>query len=168
MTNRHSKGGPPRRLRRAQRPGPRRLPIMSDEPSATAPKAARVRIENVNHPGSSTSVDAGLYEAMREALLAVLPEVAPGLTEAQMRTAVVAHLPEDLYPGGARSGWWAKAVQLDLEAKGVIVRETTRPLRWHHPGTQTPVAHPTPAHANPERVPGGALGRTRTRNTFSK
>ncbi len=30
---------------------------------------------------------------------------------------------------GARAGWWAKTVQLDLEAKGVIARGRTRPLR---------------------------------------
>lgn len=122
-----------------------------------------MRIENVNHPGSSTSVDAAMYAAMREALLAVLPAVPPGLTEAQMRAAVVPRLPADLFPGGARAGWWAKAVQLDLEAKGIVARETTRPLRWHHPAEPTQTAQ-----ANPARVPGGALGRTRTRNTFSK
>jgi Family of unknown function (DUF6958) len=136
---------------------------MNDEASTRVPRAARVRIENVNHPGSSTSVDAGMYEAMREALLAVLPEGPPGLTEAQVRAAVVSRLPGNLYPGGARAGWWAKAVQLDLEAKGVIARETTRPLRWHHPPEPT-----SGSRANPPRVPGGALGRTRARNTFSK
>jgi hypothetical protein len=95
--------------------------------------ADRVRIENVNHPGSSTSVDAGMYNAMRTALLEVLPAAAPGMTEDQMRQAVLPKLPADLYPGGARASWWAKAVQLDLEAKGVLRRETSRPLRWHHP-----------------------------------
>jgi hypothetical protein len=94
-------------------------------------KPARVRIENINHPGSSTTVDAGLYNAMREALLAVLPAAAPGMTESQMRQAVRPKLPEDLFPGGARAGWWSKAVQLDLEAKGLIDREPSRPLRWH-------------------------------------
>ena len=44
---------------------------------------------------------------------------------------VTAHLPHELFPGGAKAGWWAKTVQLDLEAKGVIVREKTRPLRLH-------------------------------------
>lgn len=94
-------------------------------------KADRVRIENINHPGSSTTVDAGTYNAMRTALLKVLPETVPGLTESQMRQAVVPELPEDVFPGGERVGWWAKAVQLDLEAKGLIARETSRPLRWH-------------------------------------
>jgi hypothetical protein len=104
---------------------------MSD--TKTQPKPDRVRIENVNHPGASTSVDAAMYKAMREALLEVLPASAPGMTETQMRQAVLAKLSADLFPGGARAGWWSKAVQLDLEAKGVIQRETSRPLRWHHP-----------------------------------
>jgi hypothetical protein len=99
----------------------------------TGSKPDRVRIENVNHPGSSTTVDATMYNAMRDALLGVLPGSAPGMTETQMRQAVLPKLPTDLYPGGARAGWWSKAVQLDLEAKGVIKRETSRPLRWHHP-----------------------------------
>ncbi len=97
------------------------------------PKPARVRIENVNHPGKSTHVDAGMYHAMRTALLDVLPGTSPGMTQSQMRDAVVPKLPQDLFPGGARAGWWAKAVQLDLEAKGEIKRELSRPLRWHRP-----------------------------------
>jgi len=63
---------------------------------------------------------------MREALLAVLPDGAPGMTESQMRQAVLRKLPEDLFPGGERAGWWSKAVQLDLEAKAIIVREAAR------------------------------------------
>jgi uncharacterized protein YndB with AHSA1/START domain len=33
--------------------------------------------------------------------------------------------------GGAKAGWWTKCVQLDLEAKGTVVRKTAKPLRWH-------------------------------------
>jgi Family of unknown function (DUF6958) len=111
----------------------------------TGAKPDRVRIENVNHPGSSTTVDAGLYNAMREALLAVLPEAAPGMTEAQMRQAVLPKLPEDLFPGGERAGWWSKAVQLDLEAKGIVNREPSRPLRWHRaPENADAAGAPTP------------------------
>ena len=43
----------------------------------------------------------------------------------------ISHLPQDLFPEGAKAGWWMKAAQLDLEAKGVIAREKTKPLRWH-------------------------------------
>jgi hypothetical protein len=32
-------------------------------------------------------------------------------------------------PGGATAGWWLKAVRLDLEAKGIVAREKTTPLR---------------------------------------
>ena len=71
------------------------------------------------------------YEAMKKAVLAVLPKASPGLTVAEVQDRVVAHLPEDLFPGGAKSGWWMKAVQLDLEAKGVIARTRTSPLRLH-------------------------------------
>jgi hypothetical protein len=72
-----------------------------------------------------------MYHAMRDALLKVFPAVAPGLTQAQMQAAVVPLLPDDLFPGGAKAGWWSKAGQLDLEAKGVIAREPSKPLRWH-------------------------------------
>ncbi|MGD8604711.1 MAG: hypothetical protein PVF49_09080, partial [Anaerolineales bacterium] len=55
----------------------------------------------------------------------------PGLNQAEIREAVVPHLPGDLYPGGAKAGWWAKTVQLDQEAKGALMREATKPLRWY-------------------------------------
>jgi hypothetical protein len=72
-----------------------------------------------------------MYQAMRHALLAVLPATPPGLSQTEVRTAVLAHLPDDLYPGGAKADWWSKPVQLDREAKGVIARQDTRPLRWY-------------------------------------
>ena len=39
-------------------------------------------------------------------------------------------LPDDLFPGGEKAGWWTKCVQLDLEAKGLVVRDAGKPLRW--------------------------------------
>ena len=93
--------------------------------------AAKIRIENVLQPGKTYSADPAKYEAMKKAVLAVLPKASPGLTVAEVQDRVVAHLPEDLFPGGAKSGWWMKAVQLDLEAKGVIARTRISPLRLH-------------------------------------
>lgn len=93
--------------------------------------ADKVELLNINHPGRVERGDARMYEAMKVALLKVLPVGAPGLTADQMREALKPHLPEDLYPGGAKAGWWMKAVQLDLEARGVVARETTKPLRFH-------------------------------------
>lgn len=92
---------------------------------------SRVTVENVNHPGRTSVVDGARYRAVREAMVAVLPATVPGLKFEEMLAALARRLPFDLFPGGAKAGWWAKTVQLDLEAKNVIVRESTTPLRWH-------------------------------------
>jgi hypothetical protein len=53
-----------------------------------------------------------------------------------------------LFPQGAKSGWWQKAVQLDLEAKGAIVRDDTvlayvdkleRVSKWRNIACHTPL-----------------------------
>lgn len=88
-----------------------------------------IAIENVNHPGKTEIVDAAKYQAMRAALMAVLPAAAPGLTPAEAKAALLPALPEALFPAGATAGWWLKAVQLDLEAKGVIARAPRSPVR---------------------------------------
>src|ERR1700741_2121446 len=88
----------------------------------------RVIVENVNHPGRSRAVDAANYHTMRQTLLKVLPARSPGLTLTEAFCAVLAQLPVRLFPGGAKAGWWMKTVQLDLEAKGIITREKTKPL----------------------------------------
>ncbi|MBT1156638.1 hypothetical protein J1C56_13645 [Aminobacter anthyllidis] len=93
--------------------------------------STKIELENVNHPGQAKPADAAMYQAMKHAILTVLPAKSPGLTVAQMQDGVRGHLPEHLYPGGAKAGWWTKAVQLDLEAKGIIAREKVSPLRLH-------------------------------------
>ena len=91
----------------------------------------KVEIENINTPGKTNRVDRAKYEAMCKALLAVLPKTAPGLTVHDAKAALLPHLPDALYPAGKTAGWWLKAVQLDLEAKGTIVREPVSPIRLH-------------------------------------
>ena len=91
----------------------------------------KIDVENVNQPGQVKYVDADMYKAMRQAFLKILPKTPPGLTLAQISNRLIAHLPEKLFPDGAKAGWWAKTVQLDLEAKGVVVREKTKPIRLH-------------------------------------
>ncbi len=44
---------------------------------------------------------------------------------------ITERLPQGLFPDGVRAGWWAKTVQLDLEAKQLIKRTDERPLRLH-------------------------------------
>ncbi len=90
----------------------------------------KIAIENFAQPGKVYLVDATRYGAMKRAFLKVLPKRAPGLTREEVIAAVTEEVPEKLFPDGHGVTWWSKAVQLDLEAKGVILREKTRPLRW--------------------------------------
>lgn len=88
----------------------------------------KVAIENVNVPGQVTRVNAAKYNAMRDAMMQVMS--ATPMTATAIKNAAKAHLPDDLFPGGATSGWWQKSVQLDLEAKGVVIRHATKPLTF--------------------------------------
>ena len=93
---------------------------------------AMTLVENRNVPGYTHPVDAKKYAAMKKALLKALPRRPPGITQKEMFETVVPHLPEDDFPGGAKAEWWAKTVQLDLEAKGVVDRDAkSKPLRWY-------------------------------------
>jgi len=109
----------------------RKRPARRASAKSSGDTPLRLTVENVNVPGYTTTVDAAKYQAMHRALVKVLPVRPPGLTQAEMIDAVVPHLPRALFPGGVKAGWWAKTVQLDQEAKGTIVREATRPIRWH-------------------------------------
>jgi hypothetical protein len=111
-----------------KKPASRKLAVQMTKP---APGAV-VTVQNVNVPGYTSGVNAAKYVAMRGALLRVLPRRAPGVTQTEMFEAVMEHLPEDLFPNGAKANWWAKTVQLDLEAKGIVQRSTqVKPLRWY-------------------------------------
>jgi hypothetical protein len=90
-----------------------------------------VVVRTPNKPGYSSRVDAESYEAMRKTMMKVLPRKAPGLTQAEMWAALVRAAPKKFFATRGKVGWWMKSVQLDLEAKKVVVREATKPLRWH-------------------------------------
>jgi hypothetical protein len=94
-------------------------------------RAKRVEVRSVNVKGYSRSLNADKYEAAKAALLRVLPAKAPGMSQREMFVAAKRHLPAKHFPGGAKAEWWIKSVQLDLEAKGVVVRDAkAKPLRW--------------------------------------
>jgi hypothetical protein len=95
------------------------------------PKTARAiyEAENVNHPGTTHRVDAAKYKVAREAMLKLLPKRAPGMTQSEMSAAMRKALQGATFPG-TTSSWWMKTVQLDLEAKGLVVRDKTKPLTW--------------------------------------
>ena len=91
----------------------------------------KIEIENFTSADWRGRVDRAKYEAMRDALLAVLPDGPPGLTVAEAKATLLPILPETLFPSGEKAGWWLKAAQLDLEAKGIIRRADTKPVRLY-------------------------------------
>ena len=110
--------------KRQRKPVPR---IGAAQKSENKPK--KIAVRNINHPGRVKLVDADMYKAMKRALLKAIPRTSPGLAVAETERRAFAYLPEKLFPSGAKSGWWAKAVQLDLEARDILVRVNTKPLR---------------------------------------
>ena len=92
-------------------------------------KPEKIGIENFTSPGRIVNVEKAKYIAMRDALLAVLPSTEPGLTVADAKAQLLPFLPQNLFPNGEKAGWWFKAAQLDMEAKGCIRREASKPLR---------------------------------------
>lgn len=91
----------------------------------------KIEIENINTPGRTERVNRAKYQAMRDALMAVLPDSAPGLKVPEAKAALLPLLPDALFPAGATAAWWLKAAQLDLEAKGIIERAPTKPVQLY-------------------------------------
>lgn len=89
-----------------------------------------VEVRTPKAPAYRHHVEAPRYNAMKRALLKVVPKALPGLTQATLAEAVAKHLPRDLFPNMDKVVWWAKTVQLDLEARGGLVRHATKPLQW--------------------------------------
>jgi len=93
----------------------------------------KITVENVNHPGQTTRVNAGKYLAIRDAMVTVLCNQSDPLDYAAIKQGVKPMLPQTLFPAGATSGWWIKCVQLDLKAKGKLARTKDKPLRFYLP-----------------------------------
>ncbi|MFQ3262258.1 DUF6958 family protein [Reinekea sp.] len=97
-------------------------------------KSEKIEIENINTPGRTERVDRVKYEEMRKAMLKSIPSNAPGLTAKEIKEKLVSIVPDELWPNGEKIGWWQKSVQLDLEAKGLLIRDPkSKPLRWLRP-----------------------------------
>jgi hypothetical protein len=80
---------------------------------------AKIEVENVNAPDHKVNLDA---------MMAVISS--EPMTYAAIKEGVLPILSQEHFPEGKTSGWWIKAVQLDLEAKGVVVRHKSKPLTW--------------------------------------
>jgi hypothetical protein len=108
------------------------MPASEARPKKKAQPDRRMTIVRTpNKPKYTQRVDAEAYEAMRKTMLKLLPVRAPGLTQAEMWAAFAKAVPKSLFATRGKVGWWMKTVQLDLEVQKVVVREQTKPLRWH-------------------------------------
>lgn len=93
--------------------------------------SSSIEVQTINVPGSARRVNQEKYQFIKNVMLSILPSSSPGLTQKEMLEIIRKESAGSLFPGGERSGWWAKIVQLDLEAKKIIIRENTKPLRWY-------------------------------------
>jgi len=93
-----------------------------------------IQARNINHPEHRENLNAEKYRIMRSAILAVLP-ASDWMSFSDMEVELQAYLadqevPQSLFPKPGSVRWYAKAVQLDLEARGEIERQAKRsPLR---------------------------------------
>jgi hypothetical protein len=100
----------------------------SAKPARKPAGPATVDVLNVHNPGKTYKRNAVKYLAARKAFLALLPKAGPGLTQTEMMAAMKKTLPVSQF--GTASGWWMKTVQLDAEARGEVIRDSGKPLRW--------------------------------------
>lgn len=88
---------------------------------------------NPSVPGFTQALEPERYLAMRKALLELLGSHPDGLTQTEIRQALAPMADGGLFATTSKVDWWSKAVQLDLEARGKVVRLATKPLRWTLP-----------------------------------
>jgi hypothetical protein len=87
---------------------------------------------STRNPGAgkrAPRIDAVRYEAMRAALLKVVPGAGDGVPFASLPALVAGDLPKDVFRG-ASIPWYVATVKLDLEARGLLRRVPgSRPQR---------------------------------------
>ncbi|WKZ38338.1 MAG: hypothetical protein QY332_10395 [Anaerolineales bacterium] len=84
-----------------------------------------IQARNVNHPEYQENLNETKYAIIRDAILAILPQ--SGMSFAELEEKVRAYLIKQdvsmvLFPKPGSVRWYTKAVQLDLEARGIIER----------------------------------------------
>lgn len=93
-----------------------------------------IKALNVNHPEHRENLNENKYEIIREAILACLSkvdELSFSEVEDQVRNHLIRNkVSMDLFPKPGSVRWYTKAVQLDLEARGIVERAPGQvPLR---------------------------------------
>jgi len=77
---------------------------------------------NVTPGAGGTRIDKAKYDAVRKAILAVVPRRGKGALFKALPKAVAKRIPADLLPRKGSASWYTTVVKLDLEARGLIRR----------------------------------------------
>jgi hypothetical protein len=85
----------------------------------------RVQCRHPDPAKSAPSIDRGMYEAVRDAILDAVPMRGEGLPFAQLPGEVERRTPPGMW-SAASAGWYTTVVKLDLEARGLLQRAATR------------------------------------------
>jgi hypothetical protein len=80
----------------------------------------KITVENVNVPGYTAKVDRVKYEAMKKAMFRVLPKKPQGLTQQEIRNAVLPFLPDRSSPATIESGGGRRRSSSTLRQKGLL------------------------------------------------
>lgn len=80
-----------------------------------------MKTESIHKKSKGINIDPKKYELIKKALLDVIP-TDKGITFDDLVERIGKKMPKELFPRPNSVGWHAKAVQLDLEKKGVIER----------------------------------------------
>ncbi len=81
-----------------------------------------MKTKNVNKGSRGFTVTAEKYERIRKAILASVPRDKEGVSFKEFVASVNGRVPKELFPKQGSVSWYAKVVQLDLEANGLIER----------------------------------------------
>lgn len=81
------------------------------------------RITTRNATGKrGVRIDRGRYEAMKAALLRIIPADEEGVPAKELGRRAAPHLERTAFPPEASRTWYAVVVKLDLEARGLVER----------------------------------------------
>ena len=87
-------------------------------------KIRTIDVENVNHPAQVKCADTDMHKVMRQAFLKIFPKTSSGLTLAEISKRLLAHLPEKLFPDGAKARWWRRPSSLIWRRKALLRART--------------------------------------------
>lgn len=95
-------------------------------------KKEKIEVFNINNPGKSSFVQKDKYEEVKRGFKEYMPNKSPGMNQDEMARLVIEKVSDTVFDDKTKAGWWMKTVQLDLEARRVMFREKTKPIRWYY------------------------------------